>query len=71
MFFGVAKKNVTTNVNEVPFHITKGVQTCDANVSEERGSDMNKGEDNVHVLIVSEIHALPPPPIASGKHGYV
>jgi uncharacterized protein YcnI len=67
---GVVVRNVTTNVNEVVLHITKGVQTCDANVSEEWGYDRSEGEDDAHALIVNEILVLPPP-IASGKHGYV
>jgi hypothetical protein len=70
MFSDVATRNFTTSVNEDVFHITKGVQMGDVDVHDEPSSNRNRREDDLQVLTVSEIHA-PPPPIDSGRHGYV
>jgi len=70
MLSNVAMKKVAISVYEDVFCIIKGVQMGDADVSDEPSSNRNKKEDDSRVLIMSEIFA-PPPPIDSGKHGYV
>jgi hypothetical protein len=70
MLSNVATKKVTVSVYEDVFCIIKGVQMGDVDVSDELSSNRNKREDDLRVLTMSEIPA-PPPPIDSGKHGYV
>ncbi len=42
MFFDVVMRNVTTSANENVFHIIKGVQMGDVDVSDELGSNRNR-----------------------------
>jgi hypothetical protein len=70
VFSDVATKNVATGVNEDVFHIIKGVQMGDVDVSNEPCSNKSRRENDLQVLTMSEIR-VPPPPIDSGGHGYV
>jgi hypothetical protein len=47
MISNVATRNVATGANEDILFITEGVQIGDHNECEERGSNRNKGEDNL------------------------
>lgn len=51
MFSNVATKNATIGANEEFLCIIKGVQMGDADVSDELGFDMSRGED---VLLTSD-----------------
>lgn len=47
MLSDVVTRNVATGANEIPLHITIGVQICNVYVSEELGSNKNKRKDDV------------------------
>ncbi len=69
MISDVATRNVATNANEDVRLITQGVQTGNPNESEEWSFDRSKGDDYLHALTLSEIHA-PLPPINNAKPSY-
>jgi hypothetical protein len=60
--------NVIIIGDEQVLRIIEGMQTIDANVSDEEGFGGSKGEDDLEALIVNEILA-PPPSVDNGGLG--